>query len=70
MRIVTSISYDPGILTDSHLYILYAGGKLGFYYKDHEILPPLPGNNVVVVSARLLLPCIINTNPETNCTLM
>jgi len=20
-----------------------AGGKLGFYYKDHEILPPLPG---------------------------
>lgn len=19
------------------------GGKIGFYYKDHEILPPLPG---------------------------
>ncbi|KAF8668898.1 hypothetical protein HU200_052102 [Digitaria exilis] len=22
--------------------LLYIGGKLGFYYKDHEILPPLP----------------------------
>ena len=23
--------------------LLYIGGKLGFYYKDNEILPPLPG---------------------------
>lgn len=28
--------------------ILYIGGKLGFYYKDHEILPPLPGSDVSV----------------------
>jgi len=23
--------------------VVVAGGKLGFYYKEHEILPPLPG---------------------------
>jgi len=25
---------------------MHVGGKLGFYYKDHEILPPLPGIDV------------------------
>jgi hypothetical protein len=26
---------------------MHVGGKLGFYYKDHEILPPLPGIDVL-----------------------
>ena len=25
------------------LHCYMTGGKIGFYYKDHEILPPLPG---------------------------
>lgn len=29
------------------LFFLHVGGKLGFYYKDHEILPPLPGIDVL-----------------------
>jgi hypothetical protein len=63
MWIVTNRSAMTLEYSDSHPYILYVGGKLGFYYKDHEILPPLPGNNVLV-SATLLLPCTINTNAE------
>lgn len=32
------------------------GGKLGFFYKDHEILPPLPGNkNYIFLSFLSLL---------------
>ena len=40
------ISCGPGIMT--YFFIMYVGGKLGFYYKDHEILPPLPGNVIFV----------------------
>lgn len=29
------------------LFFLHVGGKLGFYYKDHEILPPLPGIDIL-----------------------
>lgn len=29
----------------TYLAILPSGGKLGFYYKEHEILPPMPGIN-------------------------
>jgi len=28
-------------------FFMHVGGKLGFYYKDHEILPPLPGIDVL-----------------------
>lgn len=30
-------------LFSSFLFSYVTGGKIGFYYKDHEILPPLPG---------------------------
>lgn len=30
-------------ISDLTLLLLLIGGKLGFYYKEHEILPPLPG---------------------------
>jgi hypothetical protein len=29
---------------NEHHLLLMPGGRLGFYYKEHEILPPLPGN--------------------------
>jgi xylulokinase len=35
---------------------LNVGGKLGFYYKDHEILPPLPGRCIGICS--IGAPCI------------
>ncbi|KAI5403105.1 Xylulose kinase 2, variant 2 [Lathyrus oleraceus] len=34
------------------------GGKLGFYYKEHEILPPLPGCRFIFPSIKLL---VLNT---------
>ena len=30
-------------------------GKIGFYYKEHEILPPLPGGFIGVVSTILVV---------------
>lgn len=37
------------VLSILHYLMPFAqiGGKLGFYYKEHEILPPLPGDNRV-----------------------
>jgi hypothetical protein len=31
------------------------GGKLGFYYKEHEILPPLPGHSLIFPPIKLLV---------------
>ncbi|KAF8679139.1 hypothetical protein HU200_045905 [Digitaria exilis] len=39
---VKFIRVSRGPRTMIYFSILYIGGKLGFYYKDHEILPPLP----------------------------
>jgi len=38
----------------SHNVFSLIGGKLGFYYKEHEIIPPLPGGCLIVALIKYL----------------
>lgn len=42
-------------LSDLTMRFLLIGGKLGFYYKEHEILPPLPGACLIFPPTILLV---------------
>ena len=41
-----SFCFDSFLLLVSHM-LHGIGGKIGFYYKEHEILPPVPGGLMV-----------------------
>lgn len=42
-------------VSDLTMPFLLTGGKLGFYYKEHEILPPLPGQILIFPPIKLLV---------------
>jgi len=39
----------------SHNVLSLIGGKLGFYYKEHEIIPPLPGGCLIFCTNKVLV---------------